>query len=69
VVLTGPLRVVLDRLAVGLVLPLEACTLDELLNALTDTEPRIARYLRREDELPAAPLRPLFQANPLSRGA
>ena len=69
VVLTGPPRVVLDRSAVDLVLPLETCTLEELLDALADAEPRIARYLPREAEPPTGPLRPLLQDQLLEPGS
>jgi hypothetical protein len=68
VILTGPPRVVLGRSAVDLVLPLEACTLGEILKALAEAEPRIARYLYREDGLPAAPLRPLLRDVPIEPG-
>ena len=68
VALTGPPRVVLGRSAVDLVLPLETCTLGEILKALADAEPRTARYLYREDGLLAAPLRPLLGDVPIEPG-
>lgn len=61
VALTGPPRVVLGRPVVEVVLPGEACTLEELLDALADAEPRIARYLRRKGGAPPAPFRPLLR--------
>ena len=75
VTLTGPPRVVLGRSVVDLVLPRETCTLGELLDALADAEPRIARYLRCEAGLPPALLKPLVQdqllepGNPIPDGA
>ncbi len=69
VALTGPPRVVLGRPVVDLVLPGETCTLEELLKALAAAEPRIARYLRRQEDFPAAPIRPLLRDQPLDPGA
>ena len=65
VAVTGPPRVVLGRAAVDLLVPGEACTLEELLNALAGAEPRIARYLRGEDGRPASSLRVLLNHGPL----
>lgn len=60
VTLTGPPRVILARSAVDLDLPGAACTLEDVLAALADAEPRIARYVRVEDGRPPASLRPLL---------
>ena len=60
VALTGPPRVILARSAVGLDLPGATCTLADLLSALAEAEPRIARYLRGDDGQPPSSLRPLL---------
>jgi hypothetical protein len=67
--LTGPPRVVLGRPVVDIVLPRETCTFEELLDALADAEPRIARYLRRGAGLPPVPFRPLLHDQPLEPGS
>ena len=67
--LTGPARVVLGRSIVDLSLPGETCTLEELLHALTEAEPRIARYLCRENGPPTASLRPLLNDRQLDRAS
>lgn len=59
---------VLGRPAVDLLLPLATCTLEELLTALAEAEPRLARYLRGEDGLPATSLRPLVNDRLLEPG-
>jgi hypothetical protein len=59
VVLTGPARVLLGRSVVELALPGERCTLDDLLRALAEAEPRIARYLLGADGQLSPSLRPL----------
>jgi hypothetical protein len=69
IALTGPPRVVLGRPLVDLALPRETCTLEELLEALADAEPRIARYIRREAGPPLAPFRPLLHDRPLEPGS
>lgn len=51
---------VLGRSVVDLVLHRESCTLEELLDALADAEPRIARYLRGEGGGLTAGSRPLL---------
>ena len=68
VALTGPARVVLGRPTIDLNLPGPACTLVELLAALADAEPRIARYLQGEDGRPPASLRPLLNDHLLESG-
>ncbi len=68
IALTGPPRVVLGRSAVDLVLPGEICRLEELLHALADAEPRLARYFRREAGLPPVSLRALLDDQPLEPG-
>jgi sulfur transfer ThiS family protein len=60
VALTGPPRVILARSDVDLGLPGATCTLAELLAALSEAEPRIARYLRGDDGQPPSSLRPLL---------
>ena len=60
IALTGPPRVVLGRPTFDLNLPGPGCTLADLLAALADAEPRIARYLRGEDGRPPSSLRPLL---------
>ena len=69
VALTGPPRVILGRPAVNIHLPRETCTLQELLDAMADAEPRIARYLRYEGGLPSVPLRVLLQDQLLQPGS
>ena len=69
VVLTGPPRVVLGRAAVELGLPLDTCTLDQLLDALARAEPRIASYLRAGDGLLPPSLRPLLNDHLLEPAA
>lgn len=59
VVLTGPPRVLLGRSVVEVVLPGDWCTLEDLVHALVQAEPRIARYLRGDDGRLAPSLRPL----------
>ena len=51
---------VLGRAAVELGLPLDTCTLVQLLDALARAEPRIAFYLRAGDGLLPPSLRPLL---------
>ena len=68
IILTGPPRVVLGRPALNLDLPGATCTLGDLLAALADAEPRIARYLRGEEGQPPAPLRPLLNDHLLEPG-
>jgi ThiS family len=53
---------------VDLDLPGAACTLEDLLAALADAEPRIARYLLGEDGRPPTPLRPLLNDHLLEPG-
>ena len=60
VALTGPPRVILARSAVDLGLPGATCSLRDLLAALAEAEPRIARYLRGDDGQPPSSLRPLL---------
>lgn len=67
--LTGPPRVILGRSVVEVVLPLPTCTLEELLAALADAEPRVAPYLRGEDGLPPVSLRPLLCDQVLEPGS
>ncbi len=68
VTLTGPPRVLLGRSVVDLTLPLETCTLEQLLTALADAEPRLARYLQGEEGRPAISLRPLLNDQLLEPG-
>lgn len=68
VALTGPPRVVLGQPTVALDLPGATSTPEDLLAALADAEPRIARYLRGEDGQPPAPLRPLLDDHLLEPG-
>ncbi len=51
---------ILGRVTVELGLPLETCTLDQLLDALAQAEPRIASYLRGGDGFLPPSLRPLL---------
>ena len=53
-------HMVLGRPTIDLDLPSVSCTLADLIVALADAEPRIARYLRGEDGRPPASLRPLL---------
>ncbi len=69
IALTGPPRVVLGRSVVDLTLPRETCTVEELLSALADAEPRIARYFRREAGVLPIPLRALLDDQPLELGS
>jgi hypothetical protein len=61
--------VVLGRAALDLELPLDGCTLDQLLDALAGAEPRIASYLRGVDGLPPPSLRPLLDDHLLEQTA
>ncbi len=60
VALTGPPRVILGRPTLDLTLPGPDCTLSDLLAALADAEPRVARYLLGEDRRSSASLRALL---------
>ena len=60
---------ILGRALVNVLLPREACTLEELLDTLADAEPRIAPYLRSGGGLPAAPFRPLLHDQMLEPGS
>ena len=60
VALSGPPCVVLGKSGLDLALPRSTCTLEDLLAALAEAEPRIARYLRGEDGRPPSSLRPLL---------
>lgn len=67
-ILTGPARVLLGRAAVELLLPLERCGVEDLLDALAHAEPRIAPYLRGDDGRLAPSLRPLLDDRLLEAG-
>lgn len=69
VALTGPPRVLFGRQVVEVILPQDACTLEELLRALADAEPRTARYFRREVGPAPIPLRALLDDHPLDPGS
>ena len=69
VTLTGPPRVLLGRPVVDLILPRETCTLEELLSALADAEPRTARYFRGGAGTAPIPLRALLAEQPLDPGS
>ncbi len=68
IALTGPPRVVLGRSMVDLHLPIEACTLEELVHTLAGAEPRIAKYLQAEAGLPPIPFRALLDDQLLEPG-
>jgi molybdopterin converting factor small subunit len=68
IALTGPPRVILGRSAVDLDLHGAVCTLEDLLAALADAEPRIARYFQGENGQPPASLRPLLNDHLLEPG-
>jgi len=61
VVLTGPPRVVLGRSAVDVDCPGTACTLADVLAALVDVEPHLARYFASAGGIPPPAFRPLLR--------
>jgi hypothetical protein len=60
VALTGPPCVILGKNRLDLAFPGSTCSLRDLLAALAEAEPRIARYLRGDDGQPPSSLRPLL---------